>query len=348
MRQVGIGTLVLAVLATPLALPIEVPYTIEGPGKIVPRREWMLVRGEEGQLVSALRDHLKGSVEQFAVAGFERGDQGTFEQHPRIRAGASVAPGDTIGRFYSEELRRRWVELKGELAGELAAIAVYETGQKEPAVQAARLELAYNRAQRDWRERQVERLRDLWLRQAIADVEFEEAEQALTLQQLQVEIAQARLWAMETGAKSEELDWRKARSAALREELEVLEERLENSVLLAPIGGKVFAPGASDTLVVICDIAAYVVLLPIRWKERVHIALDQPVEMRIEGAEQSFSGAIVQLGETAFSVAGQQFFLVKAFIQDSSGLLAPELVVRGAIVAAAVSPWEFIRRLLQA
>ena len=82
------------IIATLALVPgcLDLPCTIQTPGKVVPRHEWVLMRGPDGQLVSTLSDHLRGRTESYAVTGFERGDCARFQLHPSLSAGAAMRP----------------------------------------------------------------------------------------------------------------------------------------------------------------------------------------------------------------------------------------------------------------
>ncbi len=213
-------------------------------------------------------------------------------------------------------------------------------------MRAARLELDYRRTQRTWQEKEVERLKGLWRQQMISNAELEEAKNILALQQIQESRGRAQVQAVESGSKEEELDWRRSRILVLQEELNILGERLEKSVIHTPIGGRVATLAAGDTIAVVHDTTAYIALVPIRWRERVRVVPQQRVEVPIEGANRTVSGRIIQLGKTVHTVGSQQFFATKVIIEEGGEVLAPGLVVRCSIIEKPVSPWELVRRLL--
>lgn len=93
----------LTIIISALALVpgcLDLPCTIQTPGKIVPRHEWVLARGPDGQLISTLSDHLRGRASSYAVSSFERGDCARFQLHPSLAVGTAITAGDTIGQTY--------------------------------------------------------------------------------------------------------------------------------------------------------------------------------------------------------------------------------------------------------
>jgi|APSaa5957512622_1039677.scaffolds.fasta_scaffold16278_3 hypothetical protein len=325
-------------------VPAEFPCRIEMSGKIVPHREWFLIRGEDGQMVSTLRDHLRGTVDGFEVATFERADRVAFKRHSLFIPGTAIAAGDTVGKIDSRELERQWKQLRGELTVELAALEMDSAGDEPAALREARLELDYARLQETYQEKQVERVNALLQREVATPIELETAENALALSGIRIDIAAAQLKIASTGAREQEQDWRRARIEALRDELKLFAARLEDAVITAPLNGRIAAVASGDTLAAIQDTASYVILLPARWSDRGYLAPGQQIEIQVDGRQETITGAIKELGHTAFAFNGKQFFKVKAIITDDCGQLAPGLVVRCSISTDPLEPWEFVQR----
>lgn len=258
-------------LALCLAVTASVPWTIQAPGKLVPLREWTLVRDADGQLVSTLRNNLSGRLEHFEVFGVEGGDHLSMDLRPVGRLGARVSAGDTLGAVHSAALERQRVHLEGAVASALAELEVYASGEKEPEVQAARLEVARRRAQQAGHQQELARLEGLWCRQLAADAEVARARTALEVDQLQLQEATARLESASTGAKGQELAWRSARVQGLREELALLEEGLKKNAIHTPLGGRLVELTSADTLLVVHDTTTYLATLPIPWGERAEL-----------------------------------------------------------------------------
>ena len=327
-------------------LPIELPYSIEVPGRIVSLKEWVLVRGQDGRLVSTLYDNALGTVESYAVTQVDRGDHVVFKLHPAMVAGASVATGDTVGRIYSNEVDRQLTRLRGELSTERASLRLSRTGEKESVIEEAQLRLLHARKQREQQREEVTRLQALAERKFISDVDMEIAETALRLYEIQVDIAEAQVRTVQTGVREEHVDWVRSRVTALQEEIEMLEKRLAASTLTSPIAGRVPRSFSSDTLAVIQDTTGYVVVLPVKWKDRDHIELKQPVELRLGGFGHSLVGTIESMGNRVHVINGQQIFGVVAIVEAEKGKLAPGLIVRCAVSCAPVRPFEYLWRVL--
>lgn len=332
-------------LALCLAVTASTPWTIQAPGKLAPLREWTLVRDADGQFVSALRNNLTGQLEHFEVFDFDRGDHLSFTQRLAAAPGAAVEAGDTLGAVQSAALERQRVHMEGELASALAELEVYATGEKEPAIQEARLELARRRAQQTWRRQELVRLEALWRRDLVPQAELDQVRTGLEIDEIQLQQATARLAAASTGAKDQELAWRSARVQALRGEANALQERLSGNVVRAPLGGRVMAAASAETLLVVQDTTAYLATLPLPWHERAELDPQGTIEVTAEGLQGVWAGKIVQADPQVHTAGGRSFVFVKALIEGGAPQLGPGLVVRCTAAARPAAAWEYLRGL---
>ena len=88
-RSLSVAIAVLLAIAALFLLPIELPYSVEAPGRIMPLKEWVLVRGRDGAVIATLYDHVQGSIESYAVTDIDRGDHVTVRLHAARMDGAS-------------------------------------------------------------------------------------------------------------------------------------------------------------------------------------------------------------------------------------------------------------------
>ena len=337
-----LGILVLGALAT-LHNAVELPCAIQTPGKVFPQQEWVLVRGRDGQFTATLFDHLQGRVESYEVASFERGDYGHFRLHPGLIIGTAMAAGDTIGQLFSSAVERQLIELRGRLRVEQTALALAQTGEPETVVREARLRLEKARTQAEQQRREVARLQALFNRKLAVLADLEIAQTRLKLDLLRSDIAAAQLETALAGAKEEELDWIRARIAALRENLDALSRHRHAAILRAPVAGRFAGAFSGDTLAVIQDTTAYVLRLPIRWDLRPQVAPGQTVATPIKG--RTASGVLARLESMAHSAPdGQQYLTAVAHFANSTTDLIPGLVVPCSISCSPLSLFEYLRR----
>lgn len=340
---VGLAVLMLVGLLVVWS-PIQIPYSIDVPGKVMAAQEWVVSKRQDGHLESALRDHAKGRVHSYAVRHLERGDEARFELHPGIAPGAGVEAGDTLGWFYSNETERQWVQLQGELASAAATLDLSRAGKKEAVVREVRERLFLAQSQLAQQQRQAARLQALLAQNMASAEEVEIAQHTARLYALQVEIAQAQLEAMQTGAREEQVELARVRLEGLRREKEVMAKRQAGATLLTPLSGKVCSSFSADTLVMVQDTSCFALFLPVKWGYRGLIAPGQAVELYTDKG--SLSGTIERLDSAPRLLEGQQVFFAVALVEDPGEHLASGLIVRCAISCAPVSLWEYLRQFL--
>jgi hypothetical protein len=94
-RIIAVSILVIIVVVL-LLVPIQVPYHINAPCKVIPVKEWNVEKNSEGGITISLYDHKSGNVEMNSydarsIGGFK------FYTHPGNTNTELVKSGDTVG-----------------------------------------------------------------------------------------------------------------------------------------------------------------------------------------------------------------------------------------------------------
>ncbi|MCE5250846.1 HlyD family secretion protein [bacterium] len=337
-------TIVVTIAAILYAVPVKIPYSIEAPGKIVPLKEWILVRGEDGLLSATLYNNVLNLPESYSITHVERGDHVTFRLNEKLMSCESVAAGDTVGFVNSHNVELQWAQLRGELSTELATLKLYETGDKESLVREARFQLDYAQKQVEHQKTEISRLVSLAEKKMIPEADMEREETTLRLLEINTDIAKARLITAQTGSKKEQNDLVRARITALRDEIDVLEKRLRLSTITSPISGRLVRFSRSDTLAVVqCD-TRYAVVFPARWEDRTDIVPHQRVRLSVEGLETQPEGEIEHLCQNVFVVNGRQLLRVAAVIEEGTTELSPGVIANCSVICPPVRLYEYILR----
>jgi hypothetical protein len=301
-------------------------------GRIVPAAEWMLVKNADGTLTTMLYDYEGGSARSYGVSQFERGDAVGFKLRDRLIGNGPITAGDTIGSISSSETQRRLAQLRGELSTAMASLQLSMSGEKESVVAAAERRLLYANEQRERQERIVERLRPQRDRGFISDEEFDEAQSALRLYELNISIAEAELDAARTGERHQQVDVIRARITALQNEIEMLEVRMDEYTLVSPIDGRLRRSFSSDTLLIISDVSSHIVFIPVRWQDRHRIAVGQEVTLQVHGDRVRMSAKIVEIDSAVRTIGGQPTVIAVARMEET-----PYPDIAGISVRATVS-----------
>lgn len=309
-------------------LPVQVPRSLDVPGRLLPVQEWLLTRTANGQLAATLRDHRTGAVVSYITTEIERGDALEFALAPAARARRHVDAGDTVGVLSSSEMQRRLAQLEGALQTSEALLQQTRAGEKTAVIDEAQQLLLQAQEQVVRQKQIVERQRQLAAQQLISDEAIEQAESQLRLYELNVAAARARLDALRTGGRPEDIALAQAQVRALRQELNALENRLARSTFVTPIAGPLAHTPSADTLLTVFDTSAFVVVMPVAWAARPQVETGQQVHVQVEGLNAPLAGTVTHIDPVVQQLQRRPFVLVTARLEVTPALLQPGLPVQ--------------------
>ncbi len=325
-----------------LVLPISMSRTIEIAGKILPAREWLLVKDQEGGVVTVFGDYLHGRVESYSVVSIIRGDAFQFAWHPSLTHHDLVTEGDTLGRITSHELDRELYRLSGELEVAECTLAIVRSGEKAPIAREAERSLALARERSEIQASLFKRQDSLYKRNLIAVESYELARSAARLSDVEVAVAEARLLTVTTGSKPEQISMIESRIAGLEKELRALTDHMGSFTIVSPFAGVLFSSAGTDTLCTVED-TARVVLLPVPVEYLTRVAPGQLVTMHMVRHADICSGIVVRVDPRIRTIAGRQVVMATATLNQTAMALPSRLVVAGWIETDRVSPARYVQ-----
>lgn len=341
-RGLILGLVAVGVLIVFLLLPIPLSRTIEIAGKILPAREWLLVKNQEGGVVTVFSDYRQGRVESYSVVSIIRGDAFQFALHPSFKRHDLVAAGDTVGSITSHELEREVYRLSGGLAVARRTLAVVRTGEKEPVTREAERSLALAKERSKLQESLFLRQDSLYKKNLIAVEAYEMARSAARLSTVEVAVAEARLQTVTTGSKPEQISMIESQIAGLEKELGALTQKMGALTIVSPFAGTLLSSAGTDTLCTIEDTARVVLLaIPVEYLTRV--VPGQPVTMRVARQGGVCNGIVARVDPRVRIIAGRQVVMGTATLAHSTTALPSRLVVAGWIETDRVSPARYVQ-----
>lgn len=327
-------------------LPIRVPWNVTVPGRIACSHEWMVTVNTDGGIVAALVDHSSGVMRQYSVAQFDRGDAYRFTLQRPVRDGSWVREGDTVGRVASSTLEWELARLKGELADARATVAVTSSGEKQSLVEEAKKAVESARHRAAYFSATLARQKELAEKGLIARQEYELAERQSATAAADIAMAEARLHSVSTGAKPEEQELAHVRVRSLADEIAALERRRNAGLLLSPIAGILAGNISPDTLAVVADTSAYVLLMPILLRDRSMVRENQRVRLTVAETGDVAEAFITAVDGNIRTHDGRQVVVATARV-DRTPLPNPNgMYVRCTVECAPVTLWEYARRTL--
>ena len=328
-----------------LFFPFKIPFYVKVPGKVIPHFEWLVIKSQDNQLFSILSDHLNEVVQQYTSIQFDRGDITNFKLNSSISSKGFVSSGDTVGVVYSSELEYMLSKLEGELSIAKATLKLYEAGEKESIITEAQRKLAHERERVNEQRSIVNRLRELRDQNLISKEEFEIASNKLELYDIKVDIAEARLQTVTTGAQQELIDTQLAKIKSIENEILSIYGRIRQLVLITPLNGAIQWFFNSDTLVSVQDTSSYVVIMPVKWKDHYFIDKDQEVRIKVPGMSDQLHGTVYKTSNVVQILNNRQIVVVTAVIGSSSQDFISGTLAGCTIKCQPVSIPEYFKRI---
>ncbi len=330
-----------------LSLPIEIPYSINTSGKILPVKEMLFIKGADGTLVMEMKDNVRGISTNYSAFQFIRGDAIQFSFNKNISNGSAVAVNDTIAFLYSNELERELIDLRGEIKVAKANLAVLETGEKKSIVDQSAKQVEYNKRQSAEQKRILKNLEELYKKNLASQEEYEIAKSLSDLYEINIGIAEAQLQSVQTGVKKEEIDLLKSQIKALQEEADALSKRFNDYTIVSQINGIVNNPYKLDTLLVVSDTTEFVVLIPVLWEERENLSINQTIQIDVPMQGKIDDVAIAEIDNAVHLINNGQVFIITAKIPQGHAGLLPGLIVASKIECRPLSPLDYLKRILK-
>jgi hypothetical protein len=340
---IGIGIFIAVII---LMLLVKVRYSIKTMGKMVPSREWILQRTNDGSLMATLADHRNGLVQDYSVIQIERGDATRFQLSPLLNEKQYVAELDTIGSIHSYEVLRQLTELEGDLAVAKATLKTQLVGEKEAVIQEARQQHVLAQERAELQNRLFLRQDSLFHQNLVSQEEYEMARSEAKIAEIEADIAEVQLQSVTTGVKPEQIEMVESRIRSLENDVRLRKSQLQAFTLRTPIAGKLFRSFSSDTLLSVCD-TSYLLIMPVQWGYHSELIPGQMVSLK--GADRStrLSARIVRIEDSVKILNRDQIFFAVASIEGVHSSMVPDLIVPCTIRGRSLSLVQVCIRMLE-
>jgi hypothetical protein len=337
------GPLLLLLIVAVAFAPVDIPYTIESMAKVLPAREWVLTKDQNGFLSVTLHDHLLGIMKSSDDYQFERGDFVSVTFFDTIGYVEAAAP---LARITSNRLEEQLVNLRTELSIELSNLGVVATGEKDPLLDQLREEVNLARERLRLQVQQYERTQLLFADSVASLADMERAENGLQQARLQVEVAERAYEVGATGEKEETVTLVNTRISALRERIDFLESRRRLFDLKAPFSGRVYMEKTltADRLV-LADTSASILVIPVRKRDSRYVHAGQPIQFELADHDGRLEGRVLSVGTEIGVLDREPVVTVRALA--SANDLPTGMPLRCMIRCDSVRVAEFLNRSIQ-
>jgi hypothetical protein len=313
--------LVIGIVTAILFIPVELPYAISTAGKILPAKSWVIVKGNNGQLISLLHNRKKGIVDSYSVKEFERGDNVSFTLSNWFGIGRMINEKDTIGYIYSNEIERQLAVLQSEIEVAKSLLEFNISGEKGPVIKEAEENLNYQIKNASEQEKIFRRQEALFQKDLISQEEFDLAVNQADLNKISIAIARARFESVSTGAKQEQIELIKSQIRALQNQADILKKRLSSYSIVSPISGMVNSLSSGDTLFTISENSDFVVMVPVKINDMEFIKINSEILITLPSSSKKLRAFIEFIDNSAMDFSGSQVVLAVASVEPNDRLL---------------------------
>ncbi len=255
-------------------LPIKITDHINSEAKIIPAREWILQRSEDGSIHISDIDHRWNMVRNVSAYQVERGDFIEFKMHKALAELDEISENDTIGIVHSVQTERELANLNRDLATAESFLRISRTGEKASIIAMATESVNQARIQLENQNKIVKRKERLFKNNLISEEEYEINKNLSNLYERQLLEAQANLLNIQTGAKPEEIALYENEVITTKREIQRVKDLMDKFTLRSPMDGFLYKIYSTDTLLIIGDTLS-VAIIPIRSDDITQIRIGQ-------------------------------------------------------------------------
>ncbi|TVR39805.1 MAG: HlyD family efflux transporter periplasmic adaptor subunit [Bacteroidia bacterium] len=334
-----------------LLMFVEVPYNIRSKGIAMPLKEWGLNKTTGGTLTNVLEDHLAGSINQYKLMEFQRGDMISILFNHELFEHQQVQAGDTIAVVISLDQRMQLIEMQGDMMQQYALLDVTLTGDKPEAIQAALDKVDMARQELATQELLTQRIIHLYEQELVSQQEYEMAVNDLMVKKFALEIAQSNYEAIAAGEKTEEAEVIRTRIASLERRIEQLEEQINAMNVLSPINGQIIRKydmngNRMDEVIRIADLSSMLIFTPVDAWQSVYIQPGMQVQIQTETSTRKISGKVIALDNSVQMINRRpKIFVTIQTENHRQGQLLPGMVVDTRITADTLSIKDYLLRI---
>ncbi len=330
---------------------VHIPYVIRAKGVMKPVMEWHLQKADDGTLVNMMKDHISGTIHEYKVQEFQRGDVVHFVLNDKLLRQEMVHKGDTVAWVISQDMDMQMVQKMGELAYQEALKTVYLTGEKPEALQMALDEVELARQELETQQKITERIQHLYEEDLVPQQEYELAVNDLMVKQHALEIAQSHYRALLAGEKEEEISVIRSRIASLEHQITQLEQHRLAMHIISPLSGRVIRQRGLEAqqdkeVIRLADMSAVLAFVPVDSYERAFIAPGQKVWIRHQGERREVKGEVLDIDNSVQMINNQPKIFVTVMITDQDSVaLLPNMIIDARIKADTLSLMDYLLRI---
>ena len=324
-------------------LPIKIHYSFQATSLVYPAKEWYLKRGQNDTYVSELYDLKTNSVSNLKSYIFERGDIPEVHLKEGLQSNDFVNTSDTIAYIHSYFIENELTRLRNSKAVEEAGLNAERTGKKQELIDIANQKYEYAKQQLNLEKKNFTRQEKLFNDSIISQAEYEIYENKYNLAKINVQIARNDLLSLQSGEKTEEIEYIEKKIESYSKQIDKLENLQEQYYIKPPIGGVVsFRPG-NESIVTVIDTSKYILKIPVKVYNIQYLKNISAIRFSVPGYNDKIDASFIDLDENVNFQANQQMVIAKALI-NSNYKIYPGMAVQCKVICDEITIFEFLKR----
>jgi len=282
---------------------------------------WNLTELRPGTFESKAMDLVHDRLIHYRLFEFDRPSLMDLRL-PTLESGQTVPveEGQIVVRFSASSLDLQIAERRSLLSSAKARLSVLEAGAKGEEVDYARVAVDRAHADLDAYRNIFERTEQLFADGIASAQEWEEVQGKLRLKELNLDLAEADLRIMSSGAKPEKLEEVRVSIAGYEEELAALEIMLEAQEITCPISGRIMMGSSEGPLLSAGSVDSMLVKVLLPQHKARYPEPGLTFTARIPGAG-NFEGEILRVDRRPLATEVGTFLFAIGQISNSQGHL---------------------------
>ena len=324
-------------------LPIKVHYSFQATSLVYPAKEWYLKRGQDDSYISELYDLKTNSVNNLKSYIFERGDIPEVHLKKGLSPNSFVKKSDTIAYIHSYFIENELIRLRNLEAMAGAELIAEETGEKQELIDMAKQKHEYAKQQLDLDKKNFNRQKKLFNDSIISQAEFEIYENTYSLAKINVQIAHNDLLSLQTGEKSEEIEYIEKKIESYSKEIRTLEHLQKQYYIKPPIDGFVSFRAGNESIITVSDSSKFILKIPVKIHNLQYLKTITAIKFSVPGYDDIIDASFIDLDENVNFQANQQMVVAKALI-NTSFKIYPGMAVQCRVICDEITIFEFLKR----
>ncbi len=325
---------------------VKFPYNIKAPCIVSAQEEWVLIQAETDKLLSRVFDNAHGKVKNYTLLQFDRED---FVQVNLISLTADqqkITKGDTIACIYSSDNHRQMANLIGELEKARRNRSMVSSGEKTAVQEEALQDLNMARIEFDAFIPQYQRKKKLYDQNLIGVEEWETTQSTYDLYQSNINRQQARLDAMQSGEKQEMIQYYEAQVEQIREQINLLQEKLDMEIITSPLTGMLTGAGSDSILCRVECLDTLLLKIAMSAAELRYILPGQNITVYIQETGKTYTAAVINIRNRSRLINGTLKYIITGSMENPDSALMPGMSGYAKIHGESVTLFgQFVRAL---